>query len=45
VAEANRTIAVLNHEAPTDRQHRRRLVLAAELEALERAHAGGTEPA
>ena len=45
VAEANRAIAVLNHEAPTDRQHRRRLVLAAELEALERAHAGGAEPA
>ena len=45
VAEANRTIAILNHEAPTDRQHRRRLVLAAELEALERAHAGGRDPA
>ena len=40
VAEANRTIAILNHEAPTDRQHRRRLDLAAELAALEQAHAG-----
>jgi hypothetical protein len=45
VAEANRTIAILNHEAPTDRQHRRRLDLAKELEALDRAHAGGAEPA
>jgi hypothetical protein len=45
VAEANRTIAVLNHEAPTDRQHRRRLDLTAELEALERAHRAGTDPA
>jgi hypothetical protein len=45
VAEANRTIAILNHEAPTDRQHRRRLDLTAELEALERAHRAGTDPA
>jgi hypothetical protein len=41
VEEANRTIAVLNNEAPTDRQHRRLLVLDRELEALARAHAGG----
>ncbi len=38
VAAANRAIAILNHEAPTDRQHRRRLDLAEELAALERAH-------
>jgi hypothetical protein len=40
VAAANRAIAILNHEAPTERQHRRRLVPERELEALERAHAG-----
>ncbi len=40
VAAANRAIATLNHEAPTERQHRRRLDLARELAALERAHAG-----
>jgi hypothetical protein len=40
VAAANRAIAILNHEAPTERQHRRRLDLARELAALERAHAG-----
>jgi hypothetical protein len=38
VAAANRAITILNHEAPTDRQHRRRLDLGAELEALDRAH-------
>jgi hypothetical protein len=42
---ANRAIDVLNSEAPTDRQHRRRLVLDAELAALERAHASEEEPA
>ena len=40
VTAANRAIAVLNHEAPTDRQHRRRLDLTAELAALDRVHAG-----
>ncbi|HET7030534.1 MAG TPA: DUF1992 domain-containing protein [Candidatus Limnocylindrales bacterium] len=45
VAAANRAIAILNHEAPTDRQHRRRLDLVAELEALERAHDGEVPPA
>ena len=46
VAAANRAIAILNHEAPTDRQHRRRLDLSTELAALDRAHAGdATEPA
>ena len=39
VEDANRAIAILNREAPTDRQHRRRLDLSAELEALDRAHA------
>jgi hypothetical protein len=43
VDEANRAIAILNSEAPTDRQHRRRLDPAAELAALERAHGGGAE--
>jgi hypothetical protein len=37
VARANRAIAILNHEAPTDRQHRRRLRLEEELAALDRA--------
>jgi hypothetical protein len=40
VAAANRAIVILNSEAPTERQHRRRLVLERELEALERAHSG-----
>jgi hypothetical protein len=44
VAAANRAITILNNEAPTDRQHRRRLDPAAELAALERAHAGGRRP-
>lgn len=39
VEEANRLITILNNEAPTDRQHRRRLDLERELAALERAHA------
>jgi hypothetical protein len=41
VAAANDAIFRLNHEAPTPRQHRRRLDLEAELAALARAHAGG----
>jgi DnaJ homologue, subfamily C, member 28, conserved domain len=41
VEDANRAIAILNSEAPTDRQHRRRLVLEDELAALARAHDGG----
>jgi DnaJ family protein C protein 28 len=41
VEDANRAIAILNSEAPTDRQHRRRLVLEVELAALARAHEGG----
>ena len=41
VEDANRAIAVLNSEAPTDRQHRRRLDLQIELAALARAHEGG----
>jgi hypothetical protein len=41
VEAANRAIAILNNEAPTDRQHRRPLDLAAELTALALAHAGG----
>ena len=40
VTDANRAITILNNEAPTDRQHRRPLDLAAELAALARAHAG-----
>jgi hypothetical protein len=38
VQDANRAIAILNSEAPTDRQHRRLLVLDVELAALARAH-------
>jgi hypothetical protein len=41
VEDANRAIAILNNEAPTDRQHRRPLDLAAELAALARAHQAG----
>jgi hypothetical protein len=41
VEDANQAIAILNSEAPTDRQHRRRLVLEVELAALTRAHEGG----
>ncbi|HET7704020.1 MAG TPA: DUF1992 domain-containing protein [Candidatus Limnocylindrales bacterium] len=44
VEEANRLIAILNNEAPTDRQHRRRLHLEGELAALERAHAPDSSP-
>lgn len=44
VEEANRAIAILNSEAPTDRQHRRRLDLDRELAALERGHAGSASP-
>jgi hypothetical protein len=40
VEAANRAIAILNNEAPTDRQHRRRLDPDAELTALARAHDG-----
>jgi hypothetical protein len=41
VAAANRAITVLNHEAPTDRQHRRLLRLESELGALDEAHRRG----
>jgi hypothetical protein len=40
VAEINSLVLRLEHEAPTPRQHRRRLVLAEELAALELAAAG-----
>ena len=40
VDAANRAIARVNAEAPTLRQHRRPLDLAAELERLERAARG-----
>ena len=43
VDAANRAIARVNAEAPTLRQHRRQLDLAAELDGLERA-AGGETP-
>ena len=43
VAAANRAITVLNHEAPTDRQHRRPLRLDAELAALALAHGEASE--
>jgi hypothetical protein len=38
VEAANRAIAILNTEAPTERQHRRLLKLAVELAALTQAH-------
>jgi hypothetical protein len=38
VEDANRAIATLNNEAPTDRQHRRLLILDDELATLARAH-------
>lgn len=41
VEAANRTILILNNEAPTDRQHRRLLVLEAELARLAEAHSHG----
>jgi hypothetical protein len=40
VDAANRAIERVNAEAPTDRQHRRRLDLATELDRLERAARG-----
>ena len=40
VRAANDAILRVNNEAPTARQHRRPLDLEAELEALDRAHAG-----
>jgi len=43
VKAANSAIFRLNHEAPTERQHRRLLDLDAELLALEGAHAGESE--
>ena len=42
VEDANRTILILNNEAPTDRQHRRLLDLEEELAHLAAAHDGGT---
>ena len=44
VEAANRAIAILNNEAPTDRQHRRLLDLERELAALAAAH-GRVDPA
>jgi hypothetical protein len=41
VEAANRAIAILNNEAPTDRQHRRLLVLDAELARLASLHEDG----
>jgi DnaJ homolog subfamily C member 28 len=41
VASANRTIARLNAEAPTDRQHRRPLDLASELDRFDEAMGDG----
>ena len=43
VETANRAIAILNNEAPTDRQHRRLLDIEAELGALTRAREGRAE--
>jgi hypothetical protein len=43
VEQANRAIAILNSEAPTDRQHRRVLDPVAELAALAAAHEGGAD--
>lgn len=43
VEAANRAIATLNSEAPTDRQHRRPLDGERELAALARVHAGRAE--
>jgi hypothetical protein len=40
VADANRAIAILNNEAPTDRQHRRLLDVDRELAVLDRAYLG-----
>ena len=44
VENVNRLVLRLEHEAPTVRQHRRRLDLAAELRALESAAAGEEPP-
>jgi hypothetical protein len=44
VGAANRAIAILNSEAPTDRQHRRPLKLDVELQVLDRAHHGAADP-
>jgi hypothetical protein len=41
VTEINAAIVRLNHEAPTERQHRRRLDVDAELAALAAAHDAG----
>jgi len=41
VRAANDAILRVNHEAPTERQHRRPLDLEAELAALDRIHEGG----
>ena len=41
VEAINRSIAILNSEAPTDRQHRRPLVVERELERLAAAHEAG----
>jgi hypothetical protein len=41
VEAANRAITILNHEAPTDRQHRRLLDLDDELAGLARVHREG----
>ena len=43
VREANAAIATLNADAPTDRQHRQPLDLAAELGRLERSEAGARD--
>jgi len=40
VRAANEAILRVNHEAPTERQHRRPLDLEAELATLDQAHAG-----
>jgi hypothetical protein len=40
VATVNEAVFRLNHEAPTDRQHRRPLDLEQELERLRKAHVG-----
>jgi Domain of unknown function (DUF1992) len=42
VEATNRAITILNHEAPTDRQHRRLLRLDDELARLAAAHRGDT---
>jgi len=44
VAEVNRLVLRLEHEAPTPRQHRHRLDLEQELLALERASSGEDPP-